>query len=152
MRTRTGQDPDRSGPIRPDIPHADLAYVENERHWVTVETQHSKTACCGLYLGCQFSDDRNKFFGFYSKKFFIFALRASVSSLWVTLTPTLAVWMVRVSRGIIPLSIRMVSSSFPSSWSMISPMSMVLTGMKRMACADYALDCGQDKEGFHVQL
>ena len=44
----------------PDIPHADLAYVENERHWVTVETQHSKTACCGLYLGCQFSDDRNK--------------------------------------------------------------------------------------------
>ena len=44
----------------PDILHADLAYVENERFWVTVETKHSKTAVCGVYLGCQFSDDRNK--------------------------------------------------------------------------------------------
>ena len=44
----------------PDIAHADLAYVDNERFWVTVETQHSKTAVCGSYFGCQFSDDRNQ--------------------------------------------------------------------------------------------
>ena len=44
----------------PDIGHADLAYVDNERFWVTVETQHSKTAVCGAYFGCQFSDDRNQ--------------------------------------------------------------------------------------------
>ena len=25
-----------------------------------METKHSKTAVCGVYLGCQFSDDRNK--------------------------------------------------------------------------------------------
>ena len=43
----------------PDIAHEDLAYVDAERVWMTVETQHSKTAVCGLYLGCQFSDDRN---------------------------------------------------------------------------------------------
>lgn len=44
----------------PDIAHADLAYVDNERFWVLVETQHSKTAVCGSYFGCQFSDDRNQ--------------------------------------------------------------------------------------------
>ena len=43
----------------PAIPHADLAYVDNERLWITVETKQTKTAICGVYLGCQFSDDRN---------------------------------------------------------------------------------------------
>ena len=43
----------------PQIDHPDLAYVDNERLWVTVETQHTKTAICGVYFGCQFSDDRN---------------------------------------------------------------------------------------------
>ena len=44
----------------PQIEHEDLAYVENERFWITVESQFTKTAVCGLYFGCQFSDDRNK--------------------------------------------------------------------------------------------
>ena len=47
-------------PHAPQIEHEDLAYVENERYWITVETQYSKTAVCGVYLGCQYSDDRNK--------------------------------------------------------------------------------------------
>ena len=47
-------------PHTPEIEHEDLAYVENERSWITVETQYTKTAVCGVYFGCQFSDDRNK--------------------------------------------------------------------------------------------
>ena len=47
-------------PHAPEIEHEDLAYVENERFWITVETQFTKTAVCGVYFGCQFSDDRNK--------------------------------------------------------------------------------------------
>ena len=43
----------------PAINQADLVYVDNERLWITVETQQTKTAICGVYLGCQFSDDRN---------------------------------------------------------------------------------------------
>ena len=39
---------------KPDIP-----FVNSERMWITVESQSSKTAICGLYLGCQYSDDRH---------------------------------------------------------------------------------------------
>ena len=47
-------------PYNPPIEHADLSYVDNERLWMTVETRYAKTAVCGVYFGCQFSDDRNK--------------------------------------------------------------------------------------------
>ena len=43
----------------PDIPDLNAAFVANERVWVTVESQSCKTAVCGLYMGCQFGDDRN---------------------------------------------------------------------------------------------
>lgn len=43
----------------PDITGHDAAFVANERLWITVESQSCKTAVCGLYLGCQYSDDRN---------------------------------------------------------------------------------------------
>ena len=44
----------------PNIEHKDLEYVNNERFWVTVESQKCKTAFCSAYLGCQYGDDRNK--------------------------------------------------------------------------------------------
>ena len=44
----------------PNIEHADLEYVNNERVWVTVDSLHSKTAICGLYMGTQYNDDRNR--------------------------------------------------------------------------------------------
>ena len=47
-------------PYNPPIEHTDLAYVDNERLWMTVETRYAKTAVCGVYFGCQFSDDRNQ--------------------------------------------------------------------------------------------
>ena len=43
---------------KPDIVNPDNAFVNTERLWVTVESQSSKTAICGVYLGCQYSDDR----------------------------------------------------------------------------------------------
>ena len=43
----------------PDIASPDAAFVARERMWVTVESQTCKTAFCGLYLGCQYGDDRN---------------------------------------------------------------------------------------------
>ena len=43
----------------PDITGQGAAFVANERLWITVESQSCKTAVCGLYLGCQYSDDRN---------------------------------------------------------------------------------------------
>ena len=43
----------------PDIPDPHAAFVANERVWITVESQACKTAVCGLYMGCQFGDDRN---------------------------------------------------------------------------------------------
>ena len=43
----------------PNITNEDAAFVSNERVWVTVESESCKTAICGLYLGCQYSDDRN---------------------------------------------------------------------------------------------
>ena len=42
----------------PDITDQANAYVNSERVWITVESQSCKTAICGLYLGCQYSDDR----------------------------------------------------------------------------------------------
>ena len=44
----------------PVISHQDLEYVQNERVWVTVQSQSCETAFCSVYLGCQYSDDRNK--------------------------------------------------------------------------------------------
>ena len=43
---------------KPDIAEQDNAFVNSERIWVTVQSQSSKTAICGLYLGCQYGDDR----------------------------------------------------------------------------------------------
>ena len=43
----------------PDIDEENETFVNNERVWVTVQTQSSKTAICGVYVGCQYSDDRN---------------------------------------------------------------------------------------------
>ena len=43
----------------PDIVDPSDAFVNNERMWVTVESQACKTAVCGLYLGCQYGDDRH---------------------------------------------------------------------------------------------
>ena len=43
----------------PNISNPDAAFVANERVWITVESELCKTAICGLYLGCQYSDDRN---------------------------------------------------------------------------------------------
>ena len=42
---------------KPDIPDQTRAFVNSERMWITVQSQNSKTAICGLYLGCQYSDD-----------------------------------------------------------------------------------------------
>ena len=36
-----------------------LYYVQNERFWITTESLSMKTAFCGLYLGCQYGDDRH---------------------------------------------------------------------------------------------
>ena len=44
---------------KPDIPDQTRAFVNSERMWITVQSQNSKTAICGLYLGCQYSDDRH---------------------------------------------------------------------------------------------
>ena len=45
-------------PHCPDIPDASHSFVAKERYWVTVKTAESKTAVCGLYLGCQYQDNR----------------------------------------------------------------------------------------------
>ena len=44
---------------KPDIADPSRAFVNSERVWITVESNTSKTAVCGLYLGCQYSDDRH---------------------------------------------------------------------------------------------
>ena len=46
-------------PHRPDITNHDDAFVNNERMWVTIQSNSSKTALCAIYLGCQYSDDRH---------------------------------------------------------------------------------------------
>ena len=43
----------------PDIIDKNDSFVNSERVWVTVQSQSTKTALCGLYLGCQYSDDRH---------------------------------------------------------------------------------------------
>ena len=44
---------------KPVIHDQSRAFVNSERMWITVESQSSKTAICGLYLGCQYGDDRH---------------------------------------------------------------------------------------------
>ena len=43
---------------QPDIANQDHAFVNSERIWMTLDSLTSKTAVCGLYLGCQYADDR----------------------------------------------------------------------------------------------
>ena len=43
----------------PDINDPEASFVNNERMWITLESLKCKTAICGLYVACQFSDDRN---------------------------------------------------------------------------------------------
>ena len=42
-----------------DIPRAELNYVDNERLWISYQSQHGKTAICTVYLGYNDSDDRH---------------------------------------------------------------------------------------------
>ena len=42
----------------PSISSPDLHYVMNERFWITTVSVSTKTAICGLYLGCQYAGDR----------------------------------------------------------------------------------------------
>ena len=42
----------------PNIADPALHYVRNERYWITTESLLMRTAVCGLYLGCQYGDDR----------------------------------------------------------------------------------------------
>ena len=44
---------------KPCIVDPTLHYVQNERFWLTTESVTTKTALCGLYLGCQYMDDRH---------------------------------------------------------------------------------------------
>ena len=43
----------------PTIADTSLHYVHNERFWLTTESLMLKTAICGLYMGCQYADDRH---------------------------------------------------------------------------------------------
>ena len=43
----------------PDIDDENLSFVNNERFWVTLKSQSHKTALCGMYIGCQYQDDRH---------------------------------------------------------------------------------------------
>ena len=43
----------------PSIADQSLHYVHNERFWVTTASVNTKTAICGLYVGCQYGDDRH---------------------------------------------------------------------------------------------
>ena len=44
---------------QPDISNHAHAFVNSERLWITLDSRTSKTAVCGLYLGCQYNDDRH---------------------------------------------------------------------------------------------
>ena len=46
-------------PHTPDINDQNDAFVNSERVWVKVQSKSTKTALCGLYMGCQQSDDRH---------------------------------------------------------------------------------------------
>ena len=43
---------------KPDVVNQEHAFVNNERVWIKVKSQTSRTAVCGIYVGCQHSDDR----------------------------------------------------------------------------------------------
>ena len=43
----------------PDILNPDLEYINNERVWLKVESLQLKTAVLGVYMGCQYPDDRH---------------------------------------------------------------------------------------------
>ena len=43
----------------PNISHGGLEFVNNERVWVLVDSLQSRTAILGVYMGCQYQDDRN---------------------------------------------------------------------------------------------
>ena len=43
----------------PSIEHRDLKYVNIERFWVTIDSLQCMTAICGVYIGCQYGDDRH---------------------------------------------------------------------------------------------
>ena len=43
----------------PPIADQNLHYARNERFWITAESLVMKTAICGLYIGCQYADDRH---------------------------------------------------------------------------------------------
>ena len=55
-------------PHCPDIDDASSSFVAKERFWVTVKSVHSKTAICGLYLGCQYPDDR---YGLWNEQIYL---------------------------------------------------------------------------------
>ena len=37
----------------------ELEYVNYERIWITIDSLQSKTAILGVYMGCQYDDDRH---------------------------------------------------------------------------------------------
>ena len=43
----------------PPIADPSLHYIRTERFWITVDSLQMKTAICGVYLGCQYHDDRH---------------------------------------------------------------------------------------------
>ena len=43
----------------PPIPDPNLHFVRTERVWITTESLLMKTAVCGVYMGCQYPDDRH---------------------------------------------------------------------------------------------
>ena len=45
--------------LSPNISRSDLNYVENERLWITYQSQHGKTAVCTVYLGFYNRDGRH---------------------------------------------------------------------------------------------
>ena len=61
----------------PPIADPALHYVRNERFWLTAESLVMKTAICGLYLGCQYGDDR---FGIWNEGMFA-VLQAEAATL-----------------------------------------------------------------------
>ena len=43
----------------PDIMDKELKYVNYERIWITIDSFQSKTVILGVYMGCQYDDDRH---------------------------------------------------------------------------------------------
>ena len=44
----------------PSIDDDNLVFVNNERLWILCDSVGFKTAVCGIYMGCQFPDNRNE--------------------------------------------------------------------------------------------